>query len=75
MQTKKLVSLGRSHKYYIGKKAEAINSISDFIDKQGNFSTICSCNKSLENYIKNIRKSIPEITKSKQNEHYHSKET
>ena len=38
------------------------------IDKQADFSIIDSCNKSLEKYIKNIRKLTSEITQSEQND-------
>ena len=37
------------------------------IDKQAALSSIDSCNKSLENYIKNIRKLTTEIPRSEQN--------
>ena len=38
------------------------------IDKQADFTNIDSCNKSLENYIKNLRKLTSEITQSEQND-------
>ena len=55
-QTQRIVSLKRKRKSYIGKITKTINKITDLIDKQADFSNIDSCNKSFENYIKNIRK-------------------
>ena len=67
-QSQKIVSLKRKRKSYIGKITKTINKITDLIDKQADFSNIDSCNKSLENYIKNIRKFISETTRSEQND-------
>ena len=50
------------------KITKTISRITDVIGKQIGFSNIDSCNKSLENYIKNIRKSISEITQREQND-------
>ena len=67
-QSEKIVSLKNKHKSYIGKITKTINRITNLIDKQVDFPSIDSCNKSLENYIKSIRKLATEITQSEQND-------
>ena len=73
-QSEKIVSLKNKRKSYIGKITKTINRITVLIDKQADFSSIDSCNKPLENYIKNIRKLTTEITQSEQNDSILQKE-
>ena len=67
-QSKNFVSLKNRGKSYIGKINKPINRIANLTDKQTDFSNIDSCNKPLENYIKNISKSTSDITQSGQND-------
>ena len=66
-QSEKIVSLKNRRKSCAGKIAKTINRITYLIDKQAGFSSIDSCNRSLEDFIRNTRKLTCEITQSEQN--------
>ena len=55
-QSEEIALLKNRSKSCIGKITKVVNRITDLIDKQAVFSNIDSCNKSLENYIKYLRK-------------------
>ena len=61
-QSEKIVSLKNRRKSCAGKIAKTINRITYLIDKQAGFSSIDSCNRSLEDFIRNITQSEQSYT-------------
>ena len=61
-QSEKIVSLKNRRKSCTGKITKTINRITYLIDKQADFSDIDDCNRSLEDFIKNITQSEQSYT-------------